>query len=297
MNIPAVRVAQMITPNVLVETLSALGFTGLNSGDDYGVSLALGTADISLWELVRAYRTLANQGLTSDLKVSADRVLNEAPPRRTFSDVTAYRIAHILSDREARAETFGLENALGTRFWSAVKTGTSKDMRDNWCVGFSSRYTVGVWVGNFDGSAMWDVSGVSGAAPIWLGLMKKLHENEPSVERERPVLLGESDEQPLVPLSKEVFGHIVSPASGTISVLDPDIPVEKRKMLFQSDSTGGSAGNSAANSRSDSKWVLDGHVIAKSDRPFLWNPRPGPHHLQLVGRSGETEDEVVFTVR
>jgi penicillin-binding protein 1C len=71
--------------------------------------------------------------------------------------------------------TFGLSNPLSARTWAAVKTGTSKDMRDNWCVGFSGRYTVGVWVGNFDGTAMWDVSGVTGAAPLWLEIMERLH--------------------------------------------------------------------------------------------------------------------------
>ena len=76
--------------------------------------------------------------------------------------------------------TFGLENALATRFWTAVKTGTSKDMRDNWCVGFSEHYTVGVWVGNFSGAPMWHVSGVSGAAPLWMEVMNYLHRNLPS---------------------------------------------------------------------------------------------------------------------
>ena len=75
----------------------------------------------------------------------------------------AFIVGDILSDRGARARTFGLDNVLATRFWSAVKTGTSKDMRDNWCVGFQRRYTVGVWVGNADGAPMWDVSGVSAA--------------------------------------------------------------------------------------------------------------------------------------
>ena len=60
----------------------------------------------------------------------------------------------ILADRESRSPTFGLENPLATRFWTAVKTGTSKEMRDNWCVGYSRRYTVGVWVGNFAGEPM-----------------------------------------------------------------------------------------------------------------------------------------------
>ena len=73
----------------------------------------------------------------------------------------------MLADREARVPTFGLANALTARYWAAVKTGTSKDMRDNWCVGFTRRHVIAVWVGNFSGEPMHDVSGVSGAAPAW----------------------------------------------------------------------------------------------------------------------------------
>ena len=71
--------------------------------------------------------------------------------------------------------TFGLDNNLNTAFWSAAKTGTSKDMRDNWCIGYTDRYTVGVWVGNFEGDSMRDVSGVTGAAPAWHDIMLALH--------------------------------------------------------------------------------------------------------------------------
>ena len=75
----------------------------------------------------------------------------------------------ILADNGARARTFGLASALATRGFAAVKTGTSKDLRDNWCVGFTDRYTVGVWVGNASGEPMHEVSGVSGAAKMSQG--------------------------------------------------------------------------------------------------------------------------------
>ena len=92
----------------------------------------------------------------------------------------AFIVGDILSDGNARARTFGTDSVLATRFWSAVKTGTSKDMRDNWAVGWSERYTVGVWVGNASGAAMHDVSGTSGAAPVWATVMGFLHAREPS---------------------------------------------------------------------------------------------------------------------
>ena len=92
----------------------------------------------------------------------------------------SFLVTDILADNNARARTFGLDSALATRGFAAVKTGTSKDMRDNWCVGFTDRYTVGVWVGNASGEAMHDVSGVSGAAPVWQALARHLHAGAPS---------------------------------------------------------------------------------------------------------------------
>ena len=88
----------------------------------------------------------------------------------------AFLAGDVLADAAARAITFGLDSPMALPFWSAVKTGTSKDMRDNWCVGYSTRYTVAVWVGNFEGDPMHDVSGISGAAPAWAAIMLALHE-------------------------------------------------------------------------------------------------------------------------
>jgi penicillin-binding protein 1C len=102
------------------------------------------------------------------------------PARPALDPRAAFIVGDILSDPNARARTFGTDSVLATRFWTAVKTGTSKDMRDNWALGWSQRYTVGVWVGNASGAAMHDVSGTSGAAPIWAAVMQHLHARTPS---------------------------------------------------------------------------------------------------------------------
>ncbi len=108
----------------------------------------------------------------------------------------AFLLGDILSDRESRSGTFSLESPLATRFWTAVKTGTSKDMRDNWCVGYSSRYTVGVWVGNFSGEPMWNVLGITGAAPIWVEIMNWLHRNQSSRQPSPPEAIQFRTPQP-----------------------------------------------------------------------------------------------------
>ena len=177
LNIPAVRTLSLIGEETFVRKLSQLGFGQLKPNGFYGPSLALGSADVSLYELVNAYRTLANNGIWSELRVTFRK--GKRRKRRVYSDSAAFLVSDILSDREARSTTFSLENPLSTRFWSAVKTGTSKDMRDNWCIGYSEKYTVGVWVGNFSGEPMWDVSGITGAAPVWLEIMNHLHKDGP----------------------------------------------------------------------------------------------------------------------
>jgi len=179
LNIPAVKVLQLAGVELFVERLRLLGLRSLRSADFYGPSLALGSADVTLWDMVNAYRALANGGVWTPLRLRADEDAC-APPRRVFAETAAYIVSDILSDRESRSQTFNLESPLSTRFWTAVKTGTSKDMRDNWCIGFSRDYTVGVWNGNFSGESMWNVSGITGAAPVWVEIMNRLHASRAS---------------------------------------------------------------------------------------------------------------------
>jgi penicillin-binding protein 1C len=82
----------------------------------------------------------------------------------------------MLADAHARAKSFGIGSVLQMPFPAAVKTGTSSDFRDTWTVGFTRDYTVGAWVGNFNGSAMRGVSGVTGAGPLWNRIMLHLYE-------------------------------------------------------------------------------------------------------------------------
>ena len=185
LNVPAVRTIDMVGVEAFTGHLRALGFEGIvEQGDYYGAALALGSADVRLWDLVNAYRTLANGGRYSAMRLVSGGA--PEPARQIYSPATAFLVSDILADRASRATTFGLENALATRFWSAVKTGTSKDMRDNWCVGYTGRFTVGVWVGNFSGASMHDVTGITGAAPVWLDVMNYLDQRFGSDAIARP---------------------------------------------------------------------------------------------------------------
>ena len=311
LNIPAVQTLQLVGLDPFAARLDKLGFKGVGkageSADFYGYSLALGSLDVRLEELVNAYRSLANSGLIAPMQFTQP----EKKPRfrRIQSAESAFLVADILADRQARALTFGLENPLATRIWTAVKTGTSKDMRDNWCIGFSRRYTVGVWVGNFNGSPMHDVSGISGAAPAWAAIIDFLHPtgdkllgnetakqyapkpaaelirktiqpaNEPA--REEWFIRGtepaDATWTPASPITK-----ILHPGDGMILALDPDIPPARQQLQFR-----------AANPPAGASWLLDNTRLDSDNWPLT----RGKHQLNLIDADGKTLDQVEFEVR
>jgi len=310
LNIPAVRTLDLVGLDRFHDTLRALGFDTLSQPDEhYGAALALGGADVTLLALTNAYRTLANGGVTSPTRVLGSRFINPVQERpRVFGAAASHVVADILADRGARAPTFGLENALATRVWSAAKTGTSKDMRDNWCVGFTSRYTVGVWVGNFSGAPMHDVSGVTGAAPIWRDVVHRLHRDvastppvpprdverstvafDPPVESDRAEWFVRGTAMARVRAIVDddaVTPTIRYPAPETIVALDPDIPPKHQRMAF------------VASAMPDGvSWSLDGRPLDERGARALWSPAPGKHVLALVDARGLAVSTVAFEVR
>ncbi|MBL8302380.1 MAG: penicillin-binding protein 1C [Ideonella sp.] len=312
LNVPAVRVAAMLPPDALFQRLNAFGLGLSESGGYHGHALALGGADVTLLALTNAYRTLANGGLyTPVAPLRADA--GPAPvPRRVADAAAVHLVTDILADNGARVRTFGFDSALAVRGHAAVKTGTSKDMRDNWCIGYTDRYTVGVWVGNASGAPMHDVSGVSGAAPVWRALVQALHADRVSqpprvpagvvarelvysgdalarIEASRPELFLAGTEQarwqpgtqmPGGGMPARAFG-IRQPRDGSLFAIDPDIPPAAQRIRFV-----GERGT----------WVLDGRRLGTGTE-WSWAPWPGRHELRLIARDGRVLQQVRFEVR
>jgi penicillin-binding protein 1C len=305
LNVPAVRTIGMVGVEAFTGQLRALNFEGIvEQGDYYGAALALGSADVRLWDLVNAYRTLANSGRYSGMRLMNGGAAE--PTRQIYSPATAFLISDILADRASRAATFGLENSLATRFWSAVKTGTSKDMRDNWCVGYTGRFTVGVWVGNFSGASMHDVTGITGAAPIWLEVMNYLDQRFGGSAITRPAgVTARMVEFPraIEPSRQEWFiagtepnriaahlddtPRIFSPAPDTVIAFDPDIPVDRQRVAFVA----------SADARDGSHWTLDQKTLGPVNGVMLWAPSLGVHTLALADAAGRPLDTATFMVR
>jgi penicillin-binding protein 1C len=179
-------------------------------------------------------------------------------------------------------------------------------MRDNWAVGYSSRYTVGAWVGNFSGEPMHDVSGVSGAGPVWREIMDFLHEGEipqpPAAPaglvrqpvdyangieppREEWFLAGTEASQIIAVDTAPGRPRIVSPANGAVLALDPDIPPARQRVAV-----------TVSGARAGVRLRI-GSANLPADAPQLWKPVPGRHVLRLVDAKGSELDRVQVTVR
>ena len=317
LNVPAVRAAALLPPQALVERLNALGMRLPHTGGYYGQALALGSAEVSLLDLSNAYRTLANGGVHSAVSTGLPRTV--ATPARTVAPAHAsFIVADILADNAARAPSFGLDSALTLPGWAAVKTGTSKDMRDNWCIGFSSRYTVGVWVGNASGAPMHDVSGVSGAAPIWRRLMLALHDGAGWGTPTRPqglvlsAIAHADGREPrrnewfipgtelatVHPVAYGVAKHsaqqsfgISHPLEGSIFALDPDIPPTAQRLVIEGE---------AGQWRLNGKRLVGGTATAgpsPNSTRHSWPLWPGRHRLEWTSANGQNQQTVNFEVR
>ncbi len=180
-NLPAVFLLHQLG----VEKLQLL-FRKLQLGDlqedpeHYGLGLTLGNAELRLWQLANAYRMIANDGRFSPiLFFPGPTSVNQKSAVHFFEAEECQLLKDILSDDRSRETSFGRDGYLNPGFRVAAKTGTSQDFKDNFALGFSDEYTVAVWVGNPDRTAMRGVSGISGAGPIFSAVFQRLHRERP----------------------------------------------------------------------------------------------------------------------
>ncbi len=184
LNIPAIKVLQKDGIDNALSTAKKLGISTLKDSSNYGLSLALGSAEVPLTEMTNAYATFANQGTHYD-KTTIASIKNkynqtiftqDHKSSLALSSDGAYLLSNILSDNQTRSSVFGSSlNVTGTdgRTKSvAVKTGTTDDSRDAWTIGYTSDIAVGVWVGNNDNTIM-NNGGAGMAGPIWRNMMKQ----------------------------------------------------------------------------------------------------------------------------
>jgi penicillin-binding protein 1C len=190
-NISAVSLLDKMGVEPFYAFLKKIGFHIEKTPAETGLALVLGSGESRLIDLTAAFQIFPQKGFLLPLKyfssvtdgngnILVDPKTFYPEKKRVMSLSTAEWIIHVLSDKIARWSNFPQGNALELEFDTLAKTGTSQDFRDNFVVGASSQYTVGVWAGNADGTPMRASSGLSGAGPIWQGVMQSIHTEPPS---------------------------------------------------------------------------------------------------------------------
>ena len=184
-NISAIKVLERVGVEKLVIFLREAGITTLNqTPEHYGLALTLGDGEVKLLELTRAYGMLARGGKTLPLKIFRDEKITEG--KIILDKQITWIITNILSDNQARLPEFGENSPLKFDFPVAAKTGTTRNSRDNWTIGYTPNRIVGVWVGNADNSPMRNTSGITGAGPIFHDVMLAATKNLPPQNFPKP---------------------------------------------------------------------------------------------------------------
>ena len=316
LNIPAVRAIQFVGVDTFLDCLHELGIRSLQQHPDfYGDGLALGNGEITLLELVRAYTVLAERGIYRPLKYLMDESPRQGA-RRVFSAEATSLIGSILSDPEARRLEFGNGSLLRFPVQTAVKTGTSSDYRDAWAVGYNSRFTVGVWIGNLDHQATDGITGSNGPALILRSVFAELNrhrETRPLYLSPRLVKIDICRDSGLPadgscsalsewfvtgtePKSRSESPHeaqpvyLQYPTAGLQLAMDPRIADDQEAFVF-------SLANLDANSKVD--WYIDGKLAATTpDGEYLWPLKRGPHSVKArIAHAGTGQFQETSPVR
>lgn len=278
-NIPAVRTLSKIGEKSFFDFLQRLGFSFLQKENDVGLSLALGAAETRPIDLAHAYALLAREG--KSLILCTQLPCFPQSGEQIFPKNIAREITHILADNTLRIGAFGEKSELNLPFAVAAKTGTTRNFNDNYTVGFSPEYTILVWVGNADGSEMREVSGISGAGPIFhdifllLPTEKKFPEQEHSASDTRAAKSTIFDTRE----KKSNTLRILSPLAGERFRIDSLRNISAQKISFSTTII--------------ADFFLDEEFLGRGEK-ILWIPKKGKHILRVL--SDKEKKEVSFFV-
>lgn len=170
LNVPAVKLARDLGAEDVITTMRAAGLLLDGGAQRYGLSIALGSAEITPLELAEAYATLARGGTHLPLR---DRRGPSPKPVSVLAPSAAAAVADALSDPFARVRGLRTRGPFDLPFPTAVKTGTSTAFRDAWTAGYTRERVVVVWTGNANGAAMRGLTGAAGAGPIFFDVMRR----------------------------------------------------------------------------------------------------------------------------
>jgi penicillin-binding protein 1C len=184
LNIPAVELANNVGVGQMNEKLGKGGLSWIASHQkSLGLSVILGGCGVTLTELTRLYSCLANKGINYPLYVAKSENTKKADT--LFSPEACWMTTEILTSLRRPDLPNNFDNSVNLPH-IAWKTGTSYGRRDAWSIGYNPDYTVGVWVGNFNGNGVPELSGSDFATPILFNIFNYITYNKQPVWFSRP---------------------------------------------------------------------------------------------------------------
>ncbi len=202
LNVPAVKMLARVGIKPVMQKGFDMGISNWEPTQEHlqnvGLSLVLGGREASLMQITSAYSVFARQGQKKEsygieeVDDTHGKVLykhQDKGSQQVLEPEVSFLISHILLDNNARAEAFGTSSWLVVPGRTvSVKTGTTDQKRDNWTIGYTPSYSVGVWVGNNDNSPLDPriASGITGASPIWNKVMSRVLKGTPKEEFQVP---------------------------------------------------------------------------------------------------------------
>jgi penicillin-binding protein 1C len=292
-NVPATNLLRRIGLPEAFAFLRRLGVHNLDGPPErFGLAMAIGALPTSLDRLMRAYRTLAEDGMDDDLTWFEG---TEPDPQRLITADAARLVGRFLSDPLARLPSFPRYGSSEFPFAVALKTGTSQGYRDAWTIEWSRDYLVGVWMGRADAGPMTQLSGGRAAARLAQTIMLRLHGagRTDLVAGEFAAPAGRRPEElcpdaacsqhltewvepnaPTRPQATAVHLAIVQPDPDTHVWRNPESPPSLNRLVLRA---------TAPPQVKQIVWLVDGKPVAVSapDAPLYWTMVPGRHRFQV----------------
>lgn len=290
LNVPTVKTLEYVGLENFYKFLgNDLEFVPIQPFETYQLGIALGSLEMNLLNMVKYFTIFPNEGILRKLKIYKEEPVKSE--KKIANPEYAQLINKILNDRHTGIEQFGMKSDLNL-FQNnyALKTGTSRDFRDSWVIGYTPDFLVGVWVGNADNSPMEEISGQAGAGRIWTKTMELMMNSEynkktpfnfnlikefPNANDIEYGLAGDNYEKQKNLLKERDTSLVLEPHDGDTFLL------EKNTSIF-------------LRAKEDVAWYIDGALLdAKQTNVF--NPqKTGQYQIKAASASGQTETITIF---
>jgi len=292
LNVPAVKVLEYVGLDDFYKFLEKdLGFKPIQSLENYQLGIALGALEMNLTDLAKYFTIFPNNGTLKELKIYSDKI---SPAGKKIANSEYIQLVNkILNDRKTGIEQFGMKSELNLFQENyALKTGTSRDFKDSWVVGFTPDFLVGVWIGNADNSSTEGVSGQMGAGNIWSSVMELLLNSE--YNKKTPFDfsliaefkngenieygLGDDDYVKTLNILKEKdVSLILNPHDGDFFILEKDT-----KIILEAKENVG--------------WFINGEFLNEGERVIFIPQKPDQYQIKAEGPNN-TEEEITIYIQ